>query len=195
MSSILRPMVVAAVALSCVGADTAHSQKSAIPPLKAPVACALVAEGPLLAQIEGLYRQFESKWLHIGEHWFQAYQLPGEQRNPLMPRAERAGAVRGIAWVKNPSCLAALEPATGDWTMRIVAQRLTFSEAGGPWSRPLPSGVLAEFVLRRSESSWTVQDRTEAVSFRQPEDKEWRPTVADLPERIAAKAVRIQARP
>lgn len=152
------------------------------PKLGRAVDCVALTDPVLLARIDTLYAALASKWLQLGEHWFQAYELPGEPRNPLLPKADRQGPVRGHAWVQQPRCLAAVEPATGAYWVQFTAHRLTFNEGNG-WTRPQPRGVLAEYVLTAGEGGFAVRDNTQAVSFRQPEDKEWRPTAAELPSR------------
>lgn len=183
----------ACLGMTCAAAvastATAVAQMPSAPPrpkLKPPVACIELMDAPLIARIDALYVAMAAKWLQLGEHWFQAYELPGEPRNPLQPKADRQGPVRGITWVQQPRCMAAIEPATGAWWVQFTAYRLTFNEGAG-WTRPLATGVLAEHVLTAADGGWSVRDNTQAVSFRQPEDKEWRPTAAELPPRTMTR--------
>lgn len=181
------------VAMLAVTSASATFAQQPLPPQKRPklkpfVACVTLSDTTLLGRIDTLYAGLASKWLQLGEHWFQAYELPGEPRNPLLPKADRQAAVRGFAWVQFPRCQAAIEPATGAWWVQFTAQRLTFNEGTG-WTPPLAAGILAEYVMSSGEGGWSVSDNTQAVSFRQPEDKEWRPTAAELPPRTQHKAI------
>lgn len=183
-------------ALTIAFTTAAAAQLSTAPPrpkLRPPIACVQLTDGALLTRIDALYAGLASKWLQLGEHWFQAYELPGEPRNPLLPKADRQGPVRGFAWVQSPRCIAALEPATGAWWVQFAAYRLTFNEGEG-WTRAQQSGVLAEYVFTMADGAWGVRDNTQAVSFRQPDDKEWRPAATELPSRAPAKAKAAKAK-
>lgn len=173
-----------ASALAATAPFASLAQPAHKPRLKPTVSCVAVADLSLLSRIETLYGSFSARWLQLGEHWFQAYELPGEARNPLLPRGDRTGPVRGYTWIQSPRCVAQQDQASAAWHVRIVANRITFNESSG-WTKPLPAGVLAEFVITPGDNGWTTIDNTAAVSFRQPEDKEWRPAIADIPPRAA----------
>lgn len=161
------------------------------------------------------YESFLADWLVIGEDWFQAYEIGGSAKHPLLgtPMGDM-GSVKGFVWARDVRCetwpvakarlarinarramaaKASGKPATAAsevWGARLVAKTVTFSEEGNDWTPPLRDGTLWEVFLAKEGETWVVEDNTVDASILSAGAKERRPEPGELPRRTTPRAWR-----
>lgn len=152
------------------------------------------------------YEEFAKSWLIVGEDWFQAYEIGGSAKHPLLgtPR-EDMGTVNGYVWARDVRCetwkvdLKALQETSSKlrdadvsevWGARLIARSVTFSEEGNDWTPPIKDGVLWEIYIAKEGGQWIVEDNSVDAGILSSGAKERRPTPDELPKRKTPKAWR-----
>ncbi|MEO1206298.1 MAG: hypothetical protein AAFV45_08195 [Pseudomonadota bacterium] len=171
-----------------------------------PLACVWLNNEKTFQAFGSAYEGFAKNWLVIGQDWFQAYEIGGSAKHPLLgtPR-EDMGTVEGFVWARDVRCetwqvdLSSLQTTSSKlkdtnvsevWGARLVARSVTFSEEGNAWTPPIEDGVLWEIYIANEGGEWTVEDNSVDAAILSTGAKERRPRPDELPKRKTPKAWR-----
>jgi len=172
-------------AATATATATANSSK--------PTPCIWLNNKPAFETFASAYTRFADRWLISGRDWFQAYEIGGSARHPLLPMPkEDMGSVKGFVWARDVQCLTnEVDPAETEagpevkelWVVRVQAGTVTFSEEGNDWTPALTDAVLWEQFLVYDGQRWTSEDNSVDASVLSTGAKERRPDPAELPAR------------
>jgi len=152
--------------------------------MAAGIACSRLPDKGAFTVFAKAYKTFTERWLRIGNDWFQAYEIRGSGRHPLLPQPKDTGTINGFVWASGVSCRAKLEDKKkGIWSARLTAKSIRFSEDGNPWTAPFKDGAMWEVFLAKEEGKWIFDDNSVDVSILSPDSADRKPKPEELPPR------------
>lgn len=128
------------------------------PPKLQELDCATLTDADQRALAELGRSKLAETWLASGTGWLAAYDIGGDEKNPLLPHAksEPSVTIRGFVFASGWTCALVPSADPNQALLKLRAITFRFNENGAGWTNPGSNGLVLSLLGKRSSGAWTA---------------------------------------